>query len=120
MERERRLHSRTLSGINFILGTWLIVSPYILGYTSSAAKWDQTIFGIVILILSATRYIAPRMEWASWLNSLAGLWMIIAPFLLNYSTSASYWNEVIVGVVVTIIALWNMNTGTSRYHPSTS
>lgn len=108
--------SRGLSGINFILGIWLIISPYILSYTSSAARWDQTAFGIVILILSAIRYAAPSAAWSSWLNGLAGLWMIIAPWILSYNRTVAYWNEVIVGIVVALLAFWNVSTFTQPHH----
>lgn len=93
--------------INVILGAWLIVSPYILGYTSSAAKWNQTILGIVVLVLAGLRALAPRQQWLSFLNGLAAIWLIIAPWVLNYNRSVAYWNEVVVGIVVGVLAFWN-------------
>lgn len=107
MDQEDRAEVRTLSGLNFILGVWLVISPYILNYNGSAAKWNQTIFGIVILVLAAARYLAPRFEMASWITGLSGLWMIIAPFILDYNGAVSYWNEVIVGIAVSLLAFWN-------------
>ena len=55
MKSENEGIIQSLGGINVILGIWLIVTPYIFGYTSSAAKWNQTIFGVVVLILAAIR-----------------------------------------------------------------
>lgn len=115
-DREEVTQARSISGINFILSIWLIISPWILNYSSSAAKWNQVIFGIVVLILSAVRYLVPAQSWASWLNGLAGLWMIIAPFILSYSRSVSYWNEIIVGAVIAILAFWNVGVYTQRHH----
>ena len=45
------------------------------------------------------------MTGLSWLNVLAGLWLIIAPWILGYQTAAAKVNDVILGVVVGIIAL---------------
>lgn len=42
---------------------------------------------------------------ASGLNVLAGIWLIIAPFVLNYGRGDSVWNDVICGVIVGVLAL---------------
>ncbi|MEW5718865.1 MAG: SPW repeat protein [Chloroflexota bacterium] len=47
------------------------------------------------------------MQWLLWLVTLLGLWLIIAPFTLGYSATASaMWNEIIVGIVVAACAGW--------------
>jgi hypothetical protein len=44
--------------------------------------------------------------WASWINLLLGLWMIISPFVLRYTVSATaQWNGVVVGVLIAIAGL---------------
>ena len=113
--REGRVSEvQTLSGINFLLGAWLIVSPWILGYFSGSAKWDQVGIGIAVLILAAIREIAPRQQWASFLNGLIGVWAIIAPIFLYFGKPASYWNSVIVGIVLAILAFWNSSIRVGR------
>lgn len=111
-----------LSIINFLIGAWFIVSPYILGYTSGGAKTNSVIFGIVILILSGIRFLAPRANWSSFLNGLVGIWMIIAPFILNYDRSVAYWNEIVFGVILALIAFSNSSvyTTTHRHHHTTA
>jgi SPW repeat len=40
--------------INAALGAWLIVSPFILGFSAiSAALWNQLGVGLVVLVLAA-------------------------------------------------------------------
>lgn len=109
---------KSVAGINFILGVWLIISPWIFSYTSGAAKWNQFAFGIAIAVLAIIRYAIPRTSWASWLNGLAGIWMIIAPFILSYDQTVAYWNEIIVGIVVAVLAFSNMRSYT--HHPTTA
>lgn len=116
MDKDEVVQIRTFSGINFIFGSWLVASPYLLGYASSAARWTQITFGVFILILTALRFIVPRLEWASWFVGLCGLWLIVAPFMLNYELSIAYWNEVIAGIIISTLAFWNMDTYTGRYH----
>ncbi len=107
--------ARSLAGINFILGIWLIISPWILNYFTTEARWDQFATGIAIAVLALIRYAIPRASWASWLAGLAGIWMIIAPFILNYTKTAAFWNEIIVGIVVAVLAFANVQTY-SRYN----
>lgn len=98
---------RSLSIINLILGAWFIVSPWIFGYTSSAAIWNQFVVGIIIAVLAIGRLIAPSQRWMSALTGIAALWAIIAPFILSYNTTAAYWNEIVVAIVVAILAFTN-------------
>lgn len=120
MEEENRDSVVSLSIINFLIGAWLVISPYILTYSSGSAKWNQTAFGIAILFFSAVRFLAPRASWASFVNGVIGLWMIIAPFILNYNRSVAYWNEIIFGALIALIGFSNsaINT-TARHHHTT-
>jgi hypothetical protein len=43
------------SGINIILGLWLIVSTWIVGYLSDAILWNNIIVGAAILVLALSR-----------------------------------------------------------------
>jgi hypothetical protein len=42
---------------------------------------------------------------ASGLNVLAGIWLIIAPFVLGYGNGDPYWNDIVFGAVVAVLAL---------------
>lgn len=105
---------RSLAVINFILGAWLIISPYLFGYTSTAAKWSQVILGIVVLVLAGVRAVAPSQRWLSGLMGIAALWGIMAPFVLSYNGAQAYWNAIIVSAVVAVLAFWNSGLGISR------
>lgn len=44
--------------------------------------------------------------WLSWVGFLAGLWLIISPFILNYrGTTSAMNNDVTVGVIVAVLSL---------------
>lgn len=103
---------RSMAGLNFLFGVWLIISPYILSYDTASSKWQQTIAGIVVVLASAVRYFAVEQVWASWVNVLAGLWMIITPFASNFQPMGARWNAVIFGILVGIIGL----TNASQHH----
>jgi hypothetical protein len=53
----------------------------------------------------------PRHDWrnevatASGLNVLAGIWLVIAPFVLGYGNGDPIWNDVVFGAIVGLLAL---------------
>ncbi len=100
---------RSASWVNFILGLWLIVAPFALGYSHIAgAAPEDVILGILIAAFSlwmAATLVAPAGP--SWLVVLFGIWVIIAPFVLGYAhqLGRAIANDVIVGIVVLILGL---------------
>lgn len=42
---------------------------------------------------------------ASGLNVLAGIWLIIAPFALGYGSGDPYWNDIVFGAIIAVLAL---------------
>ena len=54
------------------------------------------------------RTAASQIVAASGVNLLAGIWLIIAPFLLGYSDQAApLWNDIIVGIIVALFGIWS-------------
>ena len=51
-----------------------------------------------------------RSDWrstvvaASGLNIIAGIWLICAPFVLGYDNGDPYWNDIVFGAIVTVLA----------------
>src|SRR4051794_13253041 len=43
------------AGLNVIAGIWLILSPWILGYTGPDATWNPIVCGAIILVLALAR-----------------------------------------------------------------
>jgi SPW repeat-containing protein len=41
---------------------------------------------------------------ASGINVLAGIWLIIAPFVLGYGGGDPYWNDIVFGAIVVVLA----------------
>lgn len=99
---------RTASGINIVLGIWLIIAPFLLA-VSQTAMWNDIIVGVLVLLLAGTRVSKPTVgtKSASWTNAAIGLWLILSPFILGYGNSAAMWNDVIVGVLVLVCGAWN-------------
>ena len=114
---EREQINTTARGIgiaNLVLGLWLIISPFLFGYESGAIA-NSVILGVIVAILAVIHLTAPNQSWTSWLNGVAGLWLIVAPFMLGFTSAAVLWNQIIVGVLVAGLGFWN-GTMTAQVH----
>ena len=105
--------------LNLILGIWMIVSPWALRYQtdmtlnavmSNAATSNAVILGILIAA-AALIALFRVMAWEEWANVVLGVWLVISPWALGFSSLATaMWNAVIVGIVVAVLALWALGT----------
>jgi hypothetical protein len=74
----------------------------------TAAAWNAWILAIVIGALSIWA-IAMYAEWQDWLTGLLGIWLIVAPWVLKFSAAAiATWDHVIVGILVVVLAAWEL------------
>lgn len=103
----------TVSGLNVLVGLWLIVAPWVLNYRNTGdgfnGYWNDVVIGIAIAVLALARTAAPRsFEGLSWVNIALGIWLIIAPFVLAYNIGtdapAARWNDIACGIVVLVLA----------------
>jgi len=98
--------------INVLLGAWLIVAPFILGYSGSMVELGNDI-SIGLVLVGCSWWILAAMRGqlgATTLQLLGGLWLVAAPFYFHYEKlSRAYTNDVIAGVLVVMVgvtAMW--------------
>ncbi|HVC20974.1 MAG TPA: SPW repeat protein [Vicinamibacterales bacterium] len=110
---------RWASWVSVVLGIWLIVAPFVVGYRriSAAAATEDAVMGILILAVSlwAALAAAPPAA-ASWIVFLFGLWVVVAPFAIgdrSMATSARM-NDVIVGALTLIMSVVRATAGAPR------
>lgn len=91
--------------LNVLLGAWLAVSPFLLGYTSTpAAMWTAMIVGGLVLVLAFFE-LGDGPVWEEWATFLLGAWAVLAPWVLGFSgLGTPVWNMVIVGVLIAGLA----------------
>lgn len=95
--------------VNLVLGVWLFISPWALGFTSPAAAWDAWVFGVIVAAISIGAMTQFAL-WQEWVNVVVGIWLLISPWVLGFAgvdTAAEMWNFVAVGIVVGVLALWD-------------
>jgi hypothetical protein len=91
-----------------LAGIWLIISPWVLGFSwSPVAQCDTVLVGIAVLILAIIRLRMPHTTVLSWINQLLGIWLFLSPFLLSfYVASAATGNAMILGTLICTFGLW--------------
>jgi hypothetical protein len=106
-----------LSGLNVIAGIWLIIAPWVLGY-SKDPYWNDIVFGAIVGLLALIRISgAYRDTWLSWINALIGIWLFISAWVVD-STSTAATNDIILGVIVFVLAVASASaTPLSRARP---
>ncbi len=108
--------AKILSGINMALGVWLIIAPFVLTYPNVVAVWNSIVVGAIVFILGWIRAANPmRAPGLSWINAILGLWLIVAPFVLRFSTTASTrWNDIVLGVAIIVFSVWRALTNPAQ------
>jgi hypothetical protein len=112
---DENLPAQWQDALNLMLGIWLAVSPWALSYSDhQVPAWNAHATGVAIAAASAAALIAYQI-WEEWVNAILAAWLIISPWFLGYSgLEAAFYNQVVVGVLVGILALWSAATTTDH------
>jgi hypothetical protein len=97
--------------IAFIVGAWLIASPWALGSFSPDSvpigipAWNFLVCGIAIAVLGVAALASYRF-WEEWVNLLIGIWLIASPWMLRYTENPLFvWNALICGVLLIVLGI---------------
>lgn len=101
-----------------LVGLWVLVSPFALtgSIASGTAMWSNVIAGVLVLVLAAYGAYALRSsavtnvaaEWSGWLAGLAGLWILVSPFVLTGAIASGnpMYSNVIAGGIAAVLAAY--------------
>ena len=88
--------------VDMVLGFWLAISPWVLGFSESnpPATRNALIVGIAVAVLSGSTFLVYNVI-EEWIDVILGIWLIISPWVLSSAGNASVVADfVIVGAVV--------------------
>lgn len=94
-----------LSGVNLLVGIWLLFAAFVFGGIPSSA-WNDVFVGLAVITLSIWHITKPEVHGASWTNALLGAWMLLVPALIQYPVVAHIWNEELVGLILVVFGSW--------------
>ena len=90
---------------SFALGLWLAVSPWLAGYAEhEAATANAVALGLILALASHFECVVCVQLPAEWLNLAAGVWLVCAPFALEFPSAVASVNSIAVGIFVSVLA----------------
>ncbi len=108
-ERLAKFQVRTASGVNVVLGIWLIASPWVFNFSGRAPVLNSVLVGALIAMLGVVRLAAlQESAGVSGINLLLGFWTIVSPWASGYvANKGAVANNIMVGVLVIAFAVWS-------------
>jgi heme/copper-type cytochrome/quinol oxidase subunit 3 len=97
--------------VNAVLGVWLILSPWALGFQAERTPMvNAVIIGLLLLAAALGAIFVPR-AWEEWTEGVLGLWLAVSPWALQFSgLQSARVAAVATGIVVIALALWVLAT----------
>jgi hypothetical protein len=93
--------------VSAVLGLWLAVSPWMLGFHSDvAAMPNAVIAGLAIFAIALAASFRPQF-WQPWASLLLGAWLAASPWALDFA----FLNEAKLGAVVVGILVAALEAG---------
>jgi hypothetical protein len=107
---------RAFSLINGLLGSWLIVAPFVYAEPSRPLAASAVVAGALVIVSEVIRYVARHTVAFSWLVVFAGTWLIAAPWVFNAHTPGARTSSyVISGIVLAGIAAYSITSSAFRH-----
>jgi hypothetical protein len=103
--------------VNLLLGTILFFSPWLFSLSEGAPRQIASTMGLFIAVLSVAA-LAAFAVWEEWLNLIAGLWLIVAAWLLGFEDSNAVTVDVVIGIVVVVLATFEIWLAMDRRGPT--
>ncbi|AKH18722.1 NAD-dependent epimerase/dehydratase family protein [Sphingomonas sanxanigenens] len=100
-ERYRREHSETRWAhfVNFMLGTWLLTQPPLIGVAEPLLRWTEIVSG-ALLIVFASLSLSWHAPWARWISAAIGAVVMAAPFVFWTDNPTAYLSDTLVGMLI--------------------
>jgi len=106
MASQNALRGRYQDWVNLACGVLLFISPWVLRFSGDMmATRSAWITGVVVAIF-AVAALVQFAEWEEWISLLLGVWMIVAPWVVSFSTvGVAVAAFVILGIVVALASM---------------
>lgn len=93
--------------VNALLGAWLIVSPWVLGFSKETmAMSNMVVIGVALIAVAMGAIFVPQ-AWEEWTEAALGLWLMVSPWVLGFThVQAARDTAILTGVVVLALAVW--------------
>jgi hypothetical protein len=93
---------------SLLLGVWLVLSPFALGFAGAAA-WMTVVLGLCVILFAVEGFVIPSYL-EEWGEVLLGLALVVAPWTVGYESASATVSSVVSGILVILFATWELMT----------
>ena len=93
---------------SLLLGVWLVVSPFVLGF-AGAATWVAIVLGLFVILLAVEGFVIPSYL-EEWGELLIGLALLVVPWAVGYEPESATVSSMVSGTLVILFAIWELMT----------
>lgn len=94
--------------VSWMLGFWLCISPWALGFAQDSSVMQNAVVVGALLIFAEVVTLSVFELWEEWFNVVLGVWLVASVWVLDVTALPPRANFIIVGVVVVILAIYEM------------
>jgi hypothetical protein len=93
--------------VNALLGVWLVLSPWILGFHSVVIATATTAAVGALLFATSIGAMQFSQAWEEWLDVVLGVVLMLLPVVFGFDgVRPALQNALVCGAIVTFLALW--------------
>ena len=94
---------------NALAGVWLVISPWVLGFSNVTIAATTTIAVGVLLVATSVGAMQFAQAWEEWLDAILGVGLVLLPFVVGFDgVLPALQNALACGALVTFLALWGL------------
>ncbi|TAI66612.1 hypothetical protein CWO89_07260 [Bradyrhizobium sp. Leo170] len=93
---------------SLLVGVWLVVSPFALGF-GGAAVWITIALGLAVILFAIEAFVIPSYL-EEWGEMLLGLALLLAPWTVGYEHVSATVSSMLSGILVILFAGWELVT----------
>jgi hypothetical protein len=93
---------------SLLLGVWLVLSPFALGF-AGAALWMTIVLGLCVILFAVEGFVVPSYL-EEWGEILIGLALVATPWTVGYESVSATVSSIVSGMLVILLAAWELMT----------
>ena len=90
---------------SLLLGVWLVLSPFALGF-AGAAVWMTIVLGLFVILFAVEGFVIP--SYLEWGEILLGLALVVAPWTVGYESVPATVSSMVSGILVILLGAWEL------------
>lgn len=112
MQQREEIHLlqiRIASAFSLLVGLWLVAMNFVLwSHVEVIGPWNQGLLGLTVVVMAGYRLARPPTSAAmSWMIAVLGVWMMVSPFVFDYSLLPEIlWVDMAAGLLLIVSGVW--------------